>query len=591
MAGNSIPAVAYYRMSTDRQETSIPDQRDAVEKLARKGGYKIVREYTDEGISGDDTEKRAGFRKMLADATKLGDFQAVLCWDQDRFGRFDPLEAGYWIKPLRDAGVYLETVGQGRIDWEDFAGRIIYAVQQEGKHAYLRDLSRNTTRGMLAKARRGEWLGGPTPYGYRLNDHKRLEAGDPSEVATVRWLFREYLARDIGLQRLAGELNERGVTAPAGVRKDGRPALWSDCTVRDVLTRPSYCGDTVWNRRPSGAYHGVCDGEVAASTRPKRKARRNEPGQWVVFQDTHDPLIDRDTFGRVRQKLVERQEGRSSASKSDAFLFTGLLRCGRCGAPLYGQHQRLKTAGQRYRRYVCGRYLKYRRRGCHSNAVIERDVLDVVLATLEQAFLAPQNLDALRAEVERQERAERLGAEPAAAALDRRIAALTTKIDRGMERWLTAPPSLVQDAGAKLEQWRKEREELQDRRRSVAKPTPTLPALDAVVGQITAGVATLRKRADKARPDEMRALLRAMLDKVEIDFREEAFGPKRRRGVPIGGRLYLRDDAIMCRPVDIGCPRPGAITTGRRSSLDNCPRCPGRNRPSTPSRRKPGNIS
>ena len=60
-----IPAVAYYRMSTDRQEKSIPAQREAVQAYAKKNGYRIVREYKDEGISGDDTERRAGFRKML----------------------------------------------------------------------------------------------------------------------------------------------------------------------------------------------------------------------------------------------------------------------------------------------------------------------------------------------------------------------------------------------------------------------------------------------------------------------------------------------------------------------------------------------
>ena len=62
--------------------------------------------------------------------------EAVLCWDQDRFGRFDPLEAGYWIKPLRDAGIRLETVAQGRIDWEDFAGRIIFR-RPAGRQARL----------------------------------------------------------------------------------------------------------------------------------------------------------------------------------------------------------------------------------------------------------------------------------------------------------------------------------------------------------------------------------------------------------------------------------------------------------------------
>ena len=88
-------AVSYYRVSTEKQEASIPAQRTEVEAYAAKHGYQIVREYKDEGISGDATEKRVEFQKMLADAKHLGDFGVVLCWDQDRFGRFDPLEAGY----------------------------------------------------------------------------------------------------------------------------------------------------------------------------------------------------------------------------------------------------------------------------------------------------------------------------------------------------------------------------------------------------------------------------------------------------------------------------------------------------------------
>lgn len=55
--------------------------------------YTIVREYLDEGFSGDATEKRLQFQQMIAEAAD-GDFEVVLCWDQDRFGRFDSLEAG-----------------------------------------------------------------------------------------------------------------------------------------------------------------------------------------------------------------------------------------------------------------------------------------------------------------------------------------------------------------------------------------------------------------------------------------------------------------------------------------------------------------
>ena len=92
----------------------------------------------------------------------------MLCWDQDRFGRFDPIEGGHWILPFRDAGVRLETIAQGKIDWNDFAGRLIYLVQQEGKHAYLRDLSRNVTCGFLNAAKNGRGgTGGRAPSGYK----------------------------------------------------------------------------------------------------------------------------------------------------------------------------------------------------------------------------------------------------------------------------------------------------------------------------------------------------------------------------------------------------------------------------------------
>ena len=43
---------SYYRMSTDRQHTSIQEQKAEVTQLARAYGYNIIREYPDEGISG-----------------------------------------------------------------------------------------------------------------------------------------------------------------------------------------------------------------------------------------------------------------------------------------------------------------------------------------------------------------------------------------------------------------------------------------------------------------------------------------------------------------------------------------------------------
>src|SRR5438874_39337 len=101
----TVRAVAYYRMSDDKQENSIERQQSQVIPYAARQGYDIVRDYTDAGIAGDEEKKRKAFMRMLADAQTQGDFEVILSDDKDRFGRFDSITQGYYVKPLRDAGV------------------------------------------------------------------------------------------------------------------------------------------------------------------------------------------------------------------------------------------------------------------------------------------------------------------------------------------------------------------------------------------------------------------------------------------------------------------------------------------------------
>ena len=146
-----VRAVLYLRMSSKKQgEKSIEDQRTELLALANRKTYTVVREYVDRAISGDDTENRTEFLRLRDDAAK-NEFSIILVWDQDRLSRNDPLEVGYWLKPIRDAGIVLETP-EGKVDWETLGGRLIYMISQEMKHDYLRSLSRNVARGQLSAA-------------------------------------------------------------------------------------------------------------------------------------------------------------------------------------------------------------------------------------------------------------------------------------------------------------------------------------------------------------------------------------------------------------------------------------------------------
>jgi site-specific DNA recombinase len=539
-----VRVVTYYRMSTDRQEASIPEQREAVEAYARKHGYRILREYRDEGISGDATEKRDGFKRMLADATAKGDFAIVLCWDQDRFGRFDPLEAGFWIKPLRDAGVRLETVAQGKIDWEDFAGQIIYAVQQGGKHQFLRDLSRNTTRGMLAKARAGFWLGGPPPYGYAVQGG-RLVLGDPAQIEVVRWLFHTYLNTDISVRGLTASLNERRVPAPNG-------GLWNVAAVHKILTRPTYTGDPVWNRRRLGKYNAVEGGEIVRSRKRRQATEKSARKDWVVGKERHDPLIDRDTFERVQAKLESRRDRKTPHRGGGDFLFTRLLFCGHCGHPMHGSRLSSTKNGRNYTyiRYLCGRYNQCGKDGCRCNTLVERVLLDVVVRRIQTYFTDPVNLDLLRREVSR--RLElRANCDPEAQRrLRARIKELGGQIDRGAERLLTAPADLTETLAAKLRQWQDERKRLQQDLEAMEKTEGGADAEEVNTDRVMERLGTLRERIGQADRGLLREAIRQLVVKIECWFDYVPYGTKRQKSVLRRGVISVRRDALLHRHVN-----------------------------------------
>jgi DNA invertase Pin-like site-specific DNA recombinase len=550
-----IPAVAYYRMSTDRQEASIPEQREAVHAYAAKHSLAIIREYQDEGISGDATEKRAAFQRMLKDAGERADFEAVLCWDQDRFGRFDPLEAGYWIKPLRDASVRLETVAQGRIDWEDFAGRIVYAVQQEGKHAFLRDLSRNATRGMLRAARDGRWNGGPPPYGYR-SEAGRLVPGDPAEVEIVRWLFHTYAGTDTSLGELARTLNERGVPGPGG-------RLWHKTSVQKILDCPLYLGDMVWNRRHEGRYHGVAGGEIQKER--KGSNRRNRAEDWEVKPGSHEALIDRATWEAVQRLRVERRSQTTPHRERGTFLFTRLVYCMHCGSPMHGctsvqpdrdHHGRIRSPKKyRYRRYICGRYNSHGRAGCTCNTITERQLRNAVVGRLQQDFLDRGNLERLKAELRRQALAGKRGDPATAASLRRQLAELDRKIGEGTERYLTAPTHLMTVLSGKLQEWQAQRERLGAELAAAERTDTDQRDVTALIDKAVDKLLRLREEIGKADPAKLRAVLHQLVTRVECWFDHVPYGRKgRKRSVLTRGLIHVRPDVQVSRDVPGGRP-------------------------------------
>ena len=575
----TVRAAFYGRASTGKQEASVPAQREEVMKLAKKNGYLVVVEYVDDGISGDDTEKRVEFQRMIA-AARTGEFDLILCWSQDRFGRFDPLEAGYWIKPLRDAGVVLETVAEGRIDWESFPGRIQYTVAQEGKHAFLLDLSRASARGMARKASEGRWLGGKAPYGYRLTAERKLILSDPVEVEAVQWLFTTYATTATSLGELVRVLNEQGTPSPGEVERrngkhKGRPEglLWCKTTIHKILTRPVYLGHTVWNRRHEGNYHGVKGtGDVVPSRKKKRAVTPNDPVDWITKENTHQRLIDQQSFDEVQRRLAANRDNSTPKRNGRVYLFTGLIYCGHCGWPMHGcaLHSTDKRTGKAhvYQRYICGNYNLHGSAACRCNTIAEDAIFAVIMRKLQVAFSTPDLIAAVTAEIRRLVEAKDKIPNAELAAIESRLTELNAMIDNGTETWLAAPAELSELARKKLLEWKHERERLTAKKSASIQPSQARD-VDADVKRIASRLKMLAERGHEASPAAKKEVVREMVERIDLQFKHIPYGIKRSRSVLAGGQIKLCADPFVSRPVLSGSPEI-TVTPARASPRAIC---------------------
>ena len=399
-----IPAVAYLRRSTQMQEASIEQQRKAVREYADEKGYHILREYKDDGISGDSTDEREGFQQMIADARSLGDFKTIICWDQKRFGRFNSIEYGYYVYPLMKAGITLALVTGEVIDWNNATGRIVANVNQEGAHKDLRDHAANVTRGMGVSLDNGSWVGS-IPYAYRLEGrkhNKQLILDDPYKAQVVKRIFREYVGGK-SMNAIAGGLDADHIACPGGrVYAAGGTPAWRYDTIKTILENPVYVGD-FRGRHYVHAKYNTRGPAGMENTDGKRRCRPES--EWVIKRDHHEAVIDRDTFAAAQVRLAKGKTGRSNHYKEDEhpFVLHDLLCCGRCNGPLWGMRGGQGPTVGRSRYYECSNRKHNGKNACPGTTVREDRVLHSVADYLFSEFFDTLDGESLSWRAERKE--------------------------------------------------------------------------------------------------------------------------------------------------------------------------------------------
>lgn len=228
MSDNRKPAVGYIRMSTDQQQDSPARQRQDINALADRQGFKIIRWYEDHGLIGTESSKRREFQKLLGDA-KAGAFAAVLVSEQSLMSHEDIFDAMQHWRPFRDAGVSIITCQRGELQFDNLGGFLTAIVDQYGAREESIRLADRVVSGKRLAIRQGQRQGGAL-FGYDreiLDEAGRVvrrvcgtekfrkpsgwssrlvPALDSKAVAAVRYIF-DSIGDGISYGSVARELN------------------------------------------------------------------------------------------------------------------------------------------------------------------------------------------------------------------------------------------------------------------------------------------------------------------------------------------------------------------------------------------------
>lgn len=222
-------AVAYVRVSTDRQDLSPDAQLEAIGRWTREHGARVVATFEDLGISGaTPIEKRPGLLQAL-DALKTHGAGVLIVAKRDRLARdmFQAVMAEHLVKQEGARIMTADDVGNGD-DPESILRKRLDDMFAEYERAKI---AMRTRAALAVKRRRGEKTGGPRPFGYavvRAGEVKRLEA-EADEQRAIR-LIVELRATGLSYRSIAAELVERGIATVKGGR-------WEAMTVQRIVKR------------------------------------------------------------------------------------------------------------------------------------------------------------------------------------------------------------------------------------------------------------------------------------------------------------------------------------------------------------------
>ena len=417
-------AALYIRLSKEDESEgpsqSVTNQRSLLDEFVQQHRLQVYDTYIDDGWSGTNFDRPA-FQRMVSDIEGKK-VNMVITKDLSRLGRDYIMTGHYMERYFPEHRVRYISLLDGIDTGVESSTNDITPFRAIMNDMYAKDISKKIKSVKRDKQRKGQFIGGKPMYGYKMHPtEKNKIVIDEGAAPTVRRIFAMAL-EGISCRKIAATLNEEGIPSPATYcgwnmgRKGPYAGLWSSERISDMLQNETYIGNMVQGRQMKISYKS-------------KKCLHQERQNWIVVENTHAPLIDAESFYKIRMLINSRKYTRS---RTYDFLLKGLIFCHECGYPL-SVLNRPNAKGEDVLYFVCRTYQRFTKNSaCTTHYIKEKTVTDAVLAKVREVcerYLNPQMLlPVAEKAVKGASQADRTTAE--IDTLQNRINGLTENLDR-----------------------------------------------------------------------------------------------------------------------------------------------------------------
>ena len=354
--------------------------------------------FFDNGETGTDF-KRPGFESLM-DAVRKGEVNCIVVKDLSRFGR-NYKETGNYLErifPFLGVRFIAITDSFDTLTAERGANGYIVPLKNLINETYSRDISKKSASALHTKQQRGEFIGAWAPYGYSKDpeDYHKL-VPNPDTAPIVQRIFRMRV-QGLSYPVIARTLNEEGVSSPSrylvetGLCKSETYAnsIWKVMNVKNILQRQVYIGHMVQGVKRQSFHDG-------------RKQYYRPESEWDIVENTHEPIIDEETFATVQNMAKAAHDtyyenlGKFDALGKTENILQGLVYCADCGRPLV-RYKSVSHGKKLWYTFICPLH-STDKDACPLKSVREDELLTVLQEAISKQIALAVDMKALTSSV------------------------------------------------------------------------------------------------------------------------------------------------------------------------------------------------